>query len=112
MNKKSRLVIILAVLAVCFAFLWPTISWYARTPKEDQALALSTLENIKDYSSVKAASDVKAMVAAVKADPETLVSEDQKWLVEQVKKNDKLDGKKCPETLKLAEALNSFSSKT
>lgn len=112
MNKKSRLVIILAVLAVCFAFLWPTISWYARTPKEDQALALSTLENIKDYSSVKAASDVKAMVAAVKADPETLVSEDQKWLVEQVKKNYKLDGKKCPETLKLGDALNSFSSKT
>ena len=58
MNKKSRLITIIAVLAVCFAFLWPTISWYARTPKEDQALALSTLENIKDYSNFKAASDL------------------------------------------------------
>ena len=112
MNKKSRLVIILAVLAVCFAFLWPTISWYARTPKEDQALALSSLENIKDYSSFKANSDVKAMVAAVKADPETLVAPDQDWLKAQVKKNCKLEGKKYSEPLKLSDALNSFASKT
>ncbi|MCQ2240726.1 protein translocase subunit SecD [Treponema sp.] len=112
MNKKSRLITILAVLAVCFAFLWPTISWYARTPKEDQALALSSLESIKDYSSFKAASDVKAMVAAVKADPETLVAADQEWLKAQVKKNYKLENKKYSEPLKLNDALNSFSSKT
>ncbi|WP_407400047.1 protein translocase subunit SecD [Treponema sp.] len=112
MNKKSRLITILAVLAVCFAFLWPTISWYARTPKEDQALALSSLESIKDYSSFKAASDVKTMVAAVKADPETLVAADQEWLKEQVKKNYKLEEKKYSEPLKLVDALNSFSSRT
>ena len=41
---------IIAVLAVCFAFLWPSISWYVRTPKEDKVLALSSLENIKNYS--------------------------------------------------------------
>ena len=112
MNKKSRLITIIAVLAVCFAFLWPTISWYARTPKEDQALALSTLENIKDYSNFKAASDVKAMVAAAKADPETLVPADQEWFKEQVKKNYKLENKKYSEPLKLVDALNSFASKT
>ena len=112
MNKKSRLITIIAVLAVCFAFLWPTISWYARTPKEDQALALSTLENIRDYSNFKAASDVKAMVAAAKADPETLVPADQEWFKEQVKKNYKLENKKYSEPLKLVDALNSFASKT
>ena len=112
MNKKSRLITIIAVLAVCFAFLWPTISWYARTPKEDQALALSTLENIKDYSNFKAASDVKVMVAAAKADSETLVPADQEWFKEQVKKNYKLENKKYSEPLKLVDALNSFASKT
>ena len=54
MNKKSRFILILAVLAICFGFLWPSLKWYAWTPKEDQALALSSLENIKDYASVKA----------------------------------------------------------
>ena len=55
MNKRSRFILILVVLAVCFGFLWPSLKWYALTPKEDKALALSSLENIKDYSSVKAA---------------------------------------------------------
>ena len=37
MNKRTRFVILLAVLAVCFAFLWPSISWYYGTPKEMKA---------------------------------------------------------------------------
>ena len=48
MNKRTRFVILLAVLAICFVFLWPSISWYGRTPKEVQALALGSTEKIKD----------------------------------------------------------------
>ena len=61
MKKTTRLVILLAVLAVCFAFLWPSISWYWRTPKEVQALALGSLENIKDYATARAGEDVTAV---------------------------------------------------
>ena len=50
MSKRGRLLLILAVLVLCFVFLWPSISWYALTPKEVQAMALSSLEKIKDYS--------------------------------------------------------------
>ena len=32
MSKRSRLILILVVLAVCFAFLWPTVKWYYLTP--------------------------------------------------------------------------------
>ena len=49
MNKRTRLVVLLVVLALCFVFLWPSISWYARTPKEMQQLALGSTENIKTY---------------------------------------------------------------
>ena len=72
---------IIAVLAVCFAFLWPSISWYVRTPKEDKVLALSSLENIKNYSSFRANSEVRKLVDAVKANPEAPVPEDNQWLV-------------------------------
>ena len=58
MNKRTRFVILLAVLAVCFAFLWTSISWYYGTPKEVQALALGSLENIKDYATAQASEDV------------------------------------------------------
>ena len=111
MNKKSRLLIVLAVLALCFAFLWPSINWYARTPKEVQALALGSLENIKDYASVRAAADVKNLVALVKETPDAELTKDQEWLKKAAKKNFTLAEKKMPSPLTLKEALASFPSR-
>ncbi|MCR5620526.1 MAG: protein translocase subunit SecD [Treponema sp.] len=110
MSKRGRLVLILAVLAVCFLFLWPTLQWYANTPKDQQALALSSLENIKDYSSHKASSDVKAMKAAVKADKSILLDENQKWLEKVAKKNYRDMEQAVPNPMTLYDALASFSS--
>ena len=61
MNKRTRLLVLLAVIALCFVFLWPSISWYGRTPKEVQQLALGSTENIKNYAELKAAEDVRAI---------------------------------------------------
>lgn len=110
MSKRGRLVLILAVLAVCFLFLWPTLQWYANTPKDQQALALSSLENIKDYSSHKASSDVKAMKAAVKEDKSTPLAENQRWLEKAAKKNYKDMEQAAPSPMTLYDALASFSS--
>ncbi len=111
MNKRTRLFLVLAVLAVCFAFLWPSISWYARTPKEDQALALSSLENIKDYSTAKANETVKGLIDAVKSNADAPLTEDLSWLSEKALKNYKLNGEKAPANLTLKDCINSFSSK-
>ena len=112
MSKKSRLFMIIAVLAVCFAFLWPSISWYVRTPKEDKVLALSSLENIKNYSSFRANSEVRKLVDAVKANPEAPVPEDNQWLLKQAKMNFKAAGEKAPAAILLKDALNFFDSKS
>ena len=69
MSKRGRFFLILVVLALCFVFLWPSINWYVNTPKEEQTLALSTLEKIKDYTRVKAAEDVNTLKAIVRANP-------------------------------------------
>ena len=42
--------IVLAVIAVSLVFLWPTVSWYWLTPKADQALALGSREQIREYA--------------------------------------------------------------
>lgn len=111
MSKKSRLVIILAVLAVCFAFLWPSICWYYRTPKEDKALALSSLEKIKEYSSSKANARYADIVALYKADRNAVVPADMEWLKDAAKKNYKEMNKKMPKKLSIGEAVESFGSK-
>ena len=80
MKKTTRFVILLAVLAICFAFLWPSISWYWRTPKEVQVLALGSLENIKDYATVKANEDFNAVIKAYNTDPSAKIDAKYAWL--------------------------------
>ncbi len=109
MNKRSRLFILIAVLAVCFAFLWPSIAWYARTPKEAQALALSSLEYIKDYSSSQAAKEVAELKKAAK-DDSVVLTEDQKWLEKLAKANFKKNKQAVPSPLTLKDALLSFKN--
>ena len=110
MSKKGRLVIILAVLALCFYFLLPSLTWYAWTPKEEQALALSSLENIRDYASMRATQDVLALRNAAREDKDALLTKEQGWLKKAAKKNYKEMEESLPSPLTLYDALNSFDS--
>jgi preprotein translocase subunit SecD len=67
MSKLQRLLIVLVVIAIAFAFLWPTVSWYWLTPKADQALALGSREQIRDYSRNMAITDLNALKAGAAA---------------------------------------------
>jgi len=67
MSKTRRFIIVILVLAVAFAFLYPSIQWYFLTPKEDQAIAVGSREQIRDYSRRMAyitISDLKQKAAA------------------------------------------------
>ncbi|HOJ99811.1 MAG TPA: protein translocase subunit SecD [Termitinemataceae bacterium] len=63
MSKRYRFFIILATVAVCFAFLYPTLRWYFWVPKEDQALALGSREQIKNFANRKAQGDLRDLKA-------------------------------------------------
>ncbi len=119
MSKRSRFIIILVVLAVCFAFLWPSISWYALTPKDQQTLALGSLEKIKDYTVVKAKGESEKLIAIAKANPETALDPSYDYLVKAAKKNYKetakaykaagLEAPKVPKVMTIGAILDSFT---
>ncbi|QQO11212.1 protein translocase subunit SecD [Breznakiella homolactica] len=67
MSKRYRFFIVLAVIGVCFVFLFPTLRWYFMVPKEDQALALASREQIKIYSSRTAQADLQELVRLARA---------------------------------------------
>ena len=67
MNKTKRFLLVLAVVGVALAFLWPTINWYFLTPKADMALALGTREQIREYARSMAGTDLKELTAAAAA---------------------------------------------
>jgi len=96
MSKRSRLVLILVVLAVCFAFLWPSIKWYYVTPKEDQALALGSREKIKDYARNMAVADLKQLMEDARTDKTDAVDAKFDTLVVEARKNYKAMKKPLP----------------
>jgi preprotein translocase subunit SecD len=71
MSKFQRLLVVLAVIAISFAFLWPTVSWYGLTPKADQALALGSREQIREYSRAMAITDLTALKASAASGDES-----------------------------------------
>lgn len=73
MSKMQRFLIVVAIIAVAFAFLWPTVSWYWLTPKADQALALGTREQIRDYSRNMAIADIKELESRAAAGDESVL---------------------------------------
>jgi preprotein translocase subunit SecD len=110
MRKITRLIIVLAVIGICFWFLWPSIKWYARTPKEVQTLALGSLEKIKDYSVAMARADTDALKAFYQSSPNEALPEAFSYLLPIVKANFKLLNKPVPSPLSSREALLSFTS--
>ena len=107
MNKRTRLLVLLAVIALCFVFLWPSISWYARTPKEVQQLALGSTENIKNYAELKAAEDVRTIK---KLDLSSVISDEYSWLKKDVSKRYKTLDKKVPAELTWKDVLSAYDS--
>ena len=111
MSKRGRLLLVLAVLGLCFVFLWPTIKWYGLTPKEVQAIALSSLEKIKDYSIYTASEEVNAIFAMARDDSSQPVDERYDYLVKIAKKNYKEQGKSVPKNFSVLDLVRAFGSR-
>ncbi len=110
MSKRSRLVLILVVLATCFAFLWPSVKWYFVTPKEDQALALGSREKIKDYARNMAVADLKALMADARAEKTDPVDSRYAALEKEAAKTYKALKESVPPVWTAANLLHAFSS--
>jgi len=110
MNKRTRLVVLLAVIALCFVFLWPSISWYGRTPKELQQLALGSTENIKSYAELKAAEDVRTIKSLMSNDSAAPLADEYAWLKKDVSKRYKVLDKKVPSPLTVKDVLSAYDS--
>lgn len=120
MSKRSRFTIIMIVLAVCFWFLWPSISWYCLTPKDEQSLALGSLEKIKDYTTVKAQEDLNSLVKLAEEKGDAVLDASYDYLVKAAEKNYKAEAKAykalgqeapaVPDVLTVTDVLRAFSS--
>ncbi len=108
MSKRYRFFIVLAVAAVCFLFLYPTIRWYFMIPKEDQTLALGSREQIKLYSSRLAQEDLQNLVSWARDNAE--IPAESSYLVSIAKKHVRQTKVSAPEKWDARGVLSVFIS--
>jgi preprotein translocase subunit SecD len=111
MNKIKRFIIVLLVLAAAFAFLFPSIQWYYLTPKEDQALALGSREQIREYAWRVARADLAAIEALVKANNAEALPEQYAPLVSRARKAYTEIGMSAPQTWTAKAYLAAFDKR-
>ena len=109
MSKRYRLAIILVIMAICFVFLWPTVRWYFLTPRDQQALALESREQIKIYASRTAQIDFQRLIAIAQEGGD--VPEELSFLVTQAKKIYKDSKRPAPEHWDARTTLAAFNSR-
>ncbi|PIE97559.1 MAG: protein translocase subunit SecD [Treponema sp.] len=109
MRKTSRLFVIIAVLGMCFMFLYPTVRWYFLTDKKDSSLAFGSREKIRDYAINMAQDDVNELIDAAKAGSTDSVDE-QKYsaVIKKAKQNRKKMNKSMPESWTAIDLVASF----
>jgi preprotein translocase subunit SecD len=107
MRKRYRFFIILLVVGLCLAFLYPTARWYFFVPKDEQNLALGSREQIRDYARRTAGQDLEKLVSAVRNSQE--VPEGMEYLVSLARKEYKTAGLPVPETWDAAALQKVFS---
>lgn len=108
MKKRNRFLIILVVLGVCLFCLWPSITWYFRTPKEDQQIALTSLENIRDRSIEKAIESVENLEDMVRKTPNAEIPTEYNWLVSKSKENYKTFKYDIPSKMNMGDLFRGF----
>ena len=111
MNKRSRFILIIAVLGICFGFLWPTISWYGRLNEDQRKEALKSLEEIKKTSKKRAQADLDEMLDAIPEDGTAVPLGKWDFLKKPLKEKYKLNGEKMPKDIDLMTALLQFQDK-
>ena len=110
MSKRYRFFIVLATIAVCFSFLWPTLQWYFTIPKDQQALALGSREQIKTYSTRRAQTELKELKELVRNTPEQALDPKFAFLEKIAKSNYKLSKFPVPNTWNAKNILAAFAS--
>ncbi|MDR0290283.1 MAG: protein translocase subunit SecD [Treponema sp.] len=106
MSKRYRFIIVLAVLGICFVFLWPTVRWYFLIPRDQQALALASREQIKTYSSGTAQADLQRLIGIAQEDGD--VPEELSFLVTKARKIYKDTRQASPERWDARTTLSAF----
>ena len=109
MNKRTRFLIIIAVLAVCFAVLWPSIKWYFLTSEAEQTLALGSRDKIREYARTMASNDYDELFTLANSNSDEELPAEFSFLIKEAKEKNSENGRENPAKWNAAAILKSFT---
>jgi len=84
MSKRFRLLLILILIGVALAFLFPTVKWYFLIPEQKRELSYASRNQIKLYAERKAADTLRELQ---NLEPDEPLPEEYGFLTEKAKEN-------------------------
>jgi preprotein translocase subunit SecD len=108
MKKRYRFLIILAVIAVGFYFVWPSVRWYFMTPQADKDIAESSRNQIKVYAQERADEAIKKLIALDTASP---LPAEFGFLKAKAAAHYKTSARPVPTTWRVQDVLQAYSSR-
>ena len=109
MKKTGRILLVVLVLAVATALLYPTFKWYVLTPAETKQLAAGSDYQIRDYVRGQAEKDVRILKSLAKENPNDEVSSEYKYLIKDAKAELSRQRRQNPDKWTNYALLSSFS---
>jgi len=106
MKKRYRLAIIMIVMAICFVFLWPSLNWHFLTPRDQQARALQTREQIRHHAIQRAEVDFQRLLVAAREDGD--VPDDLSFLIRDARRFTRDHRRPSPESWDAQATLSAF----
>jgi preprotein translocase subunit SecD len=108
MSKRFRLLLILILIGVAFAFLYPTIKWYFLVPPEKRELSFASRNQIKLYAERKAADTLQELQ---NLDPEEPLPEQYGFLTDKAKENYRTEGRSIPRVWTVEQLFRGYLSR-
>jgi preprotein translocase subunit SecD len=108
MSKRFRLLLILVLLGIAFAFLYPSLQWYFLLSPEVKQLATGSRPQIKAFAERKARGVLAELTAAPVEDP---LPAEYKFLTKQASLRYEADGLPVPRSWTLQDAFRGFAGR-
>ena len=108
MTKRLRFLIILAVIVISGAFLYPTVNWYFFVPEEDKELAQSSRGQLRDHARSQARLALDELQELAASEEDVPLPEEYSYLRSIARENYERDDRDVPDTWTAESALAAF----
>jgi len=108
MSKRFRLLLILILIGVALAFLFPTVKWYFLIPEQKRELSYASRNQIKLYAERKAADTLRELQ---NLEPDEPLPEEYGFLTEKAKENYRTEGRSIPRVWTVEQLFRGYLSR-